>query len=69
MSDMTKGFLITLNKNYGSEDTEDILTAIRMIKGVSSIEKIPINPSDCITENRIRRELQTKLFKVIMQEE
>lgn len=38
MTDRYKGFLITLEKEMRSDDAEDILNALKMIKGVANVK-------------------------------
>ena len=67
MSDRYKGFLVTLDKDYRDDDSQCIIDAIKMIKGVVGVKPI-INGIDVnhdLIETRVKRELIDKLWNVL----
>ena len=45
MTDRHAGYLVTLDEDLRSDDAEEILTALRMVKGVLAVEPIIARPS------------------------
>jgi len=66
MTDKYKGLVVTLDKDYRDDDAESIITAIKMIKGVLEVVPAVANHADdCIIRERVAKELEKKLFKVL----
>jgi hypothetical protein len=66
MSDRVKGFIVTLDREYREEDDgETIRNAIRMIKGVLSVDPVSTSPDDHINRVLIRSELEKKLWAAL----
>lgn len=64
MSDRIKGFVVSLDKDYRDDDAAVILNAIRMVRGVASVEPCLASIDDHINRDRVRRELWDKIFKI-----
>lgn len=66
MTDRLRGVLVTFEKDIREDDAEEILNAIRMVKGVLTVKPLLVNNLEqAIAEDRVRHELHQKLFKVI----
>lgn len=65
MSDMYKGVVVAFEKDLGEERLENIVHAIRMIKGVAAIAAQPEVRDDFINRAQIKHELQRKLLEAI----
>jgi hypothetical protein len=66
MTDRIKGFTVTLEKDIRIDDFEAILNAVKMIKGVASVEPSIATPDDHINRERIKMEVYDKMRKVIL---
>jgi hypothetical protein len=65
VSTSVKGYVITLENDVKNERADYVLNALRMVKGVASVEPIQANPSDFVIEQRLRLELLKKITEVI----
>ena len=65
MTDRVKGFTVTLEKDIRIDDVEEILSAVRMIRGVAHVEPSITTHNDHMNRQRIKGELLMKLFKVL----
>jgi len=65
MTDRYKGFIVTLDKDYRSDDSEAIITAIGMVKGVADVKPLVAEYNDHINRQRIKMEMTDKLWKVL----
>ncbi len=68
MTDIVKGFTITLEKDIREDDVEYILNAIKMIRGVADVEPSIVGSDDIMNRSRIRHELREKFYKFIKEE-
>ena len=68
MTDREAGYIVTLEKSIREDDAEDIKTAIRMIKGVISVEPVVEDINLHIAKTRSRQELEIKLFQALKDE-
>ena len=64
MTDRHAGYIVTLGRDTREDDAEPVLEAIRMIKGVISVEPIVSNIEVHLAESRVRRELMDKIIEV-----
>lgn len=70
MTDRYAGFLVTLESDIREDDAEGILTALRMVRGVVSVEPVPTSPVELhIARQRVRLELEQRLLAVLRQDE
>lgn len=65
MSEKIKGFTVTLGEDFNVDDSEAIIQAIQMIKGVVSVNPISLTGEDQINRIRIKNELRNKFYKFI----
>ena len=65
MTDRVKGFTVTLDKDYRTDDVEAILNAVRMIQGVAHVEPSLVTMDDHMNRQVIKSQLLTKLFKIL----
>lgn len=65
MSEKIKGFTVTLEEDFNTDNSEAIMQAIRMIKGVSGVDPISLTGEDHINRIRIKNELRNKFYKFI----
>jgi len=65
MTDRIKGFTVTLDRDYRTDDVEEIRKALLMVKGVLSVDASVTELSDHMNRSRIRLELMDKLFAVL----
>jgi hypothetical protein len=63
MTDRIKGFVVTLEEDMRIDDIDNILNAIRMIKGISSVEPSISNIDDHINRERIKSEYREQFIK------
>jgi len=68
MTDRIKGFVVTLDKDYRTDDVEEIRKALLMVKGVLSVDASVTELSDHMNRSRIRLELTDKLFAVLKEQ-
>lgn len=65
MADRVKGFTVTLEEDIRDEIAEEILNAVRMVKGVAHVEPSITTPEDHMNRQMVKNELSEKLFKVL----
>ncbi len=67
MTDRIKGVYVAFDQDYRVDDAEDILTAIRMVKGVLDVvsDGHVVDFDDWNNRAQIRSELSGKLWDVL----
>jgi hypothetical protein len=65
MSDHTVALTVVLDGDYRVDDAECIMSAIRMIKGVVSVEANIADPDTHVAYVRARIDLEEKLFEAL----
>lgn len=65
MTDRIKGYVVTLDHDYRTDDVEEIRKALLMVKGVLSVSPAVADFGDHMNRERIRLELHEKLFGVL----
>ena len=65
MSDHIKGFVVSLDQDYHSDDAARIKEAILMLKGVQGVKESVANPDDWMNRQRIHHELTMKILGVL----
>lgn len=65
MTDRHSGYLVVLKRDIREDDSEALLNAIRLIRGVERVQPIESDPMQQIAETRVRVELQKKLWSVL----
>lgn len=65
MTERVKGFIVVLDKDIRIDDAENTINAIRMIKGVTSVEPSVVEPNDLFNRSRIRFEFLNKFMELM----
>jgi hypothetical protein len=65
MTDRLKGLVVVLDKDIRVDDAEEIINAIRMIKGVADVQGSVANYEDYMNRSRVDRAWQERLMKLI----
>lgn len=65
MTDRYFSLTVALDKDIRADDAEAILAAIRMIKGVLSVEGNVANYESWTAERRVRLELEEALYRTL----
>lgn len=69
MTDRYYALTVILEKDMRDDDAENIIEAIKMIKGVLKVKPSIANPDTWMAEERARRELGEKLWAVLYPKE
>ncbi|MCY1741181.1 hypothetical protein [Ensifer sp. SL37] len=67
MTDRHSGYFVTLETDIREDDASEILSAIRMIKGVLTVDPHIGNPSDQIAIARVKREMSEKIISIVLE--
>lgn len=59
------GYLITLADDIREDDAEQIITALRMVKGVLKVSPVPHDYNTVIAQDRANSEWRQRLFKLL----
>lgn len=65
MTDRIKGVYVALDKDYRVDDAEEILAALKMVKGVLDVTGDIADFNDWNNRTRIRQELSAKLWEAL----
>jgi len=65
MTDRYNALTVVLDRDIRDDDAEAILTAIRMVRGVMSVDPIVSDPSSWVAEMRIRSAFRKALFAAL----
>lgn len=65
MTDRHAGYVVTLAEDVREDDAEAIATALRMVRGVLSVEPIVADLELHLAEQRVRTDLGRRLFDVL----
>ena len=65
MTDRHSGYVVVLKEDIREDDAESILTALRMIKGVVSVEPIIGGYDLIMAQARVRNELTGKIYEAL----
>lgn len=65
MTDRFNALTVVLDHDIRDDDAEHILNAIRMVKGVLSVEGNVVNTDDFIHSARIRAEIAEKIREIL----
>ncbi len=65
MTDRVKGCVVTFDRDYRDDDVEEILGAIKMIKGVISVEGSLRNIDDSINREVIKQRYERAIRNAI----
>lgn len=69
MTDRLAGFIVTLEKPIREDDAEATLAAIRMIRGVVSVDPVVADPMHHMAISAARHDIGRQLWKVLYPEE
>lgn len=69
MTDRYNGLLVVLDHDIREDDAQDIITAIRQLRGVVAVTGHPAQIGDKIAETRVRTELGRRLMDVLYPKE
>jgi hypothetical protein len=65
MSTRLKGLTIALEGDIREDDAENIILAIKQIRGILDVTPIEADSNDWINRSRIKSELQKKLWDIV----
>ena len=65
MTDRHAAYLVTLAKDIREDDAEPTLNALRQIKGVSSVQPVPVDLTLAIATERAASELRGRIIGVL----
>jgi hypothetical protein len=65
MTDRLKGCTVVFTHDIRDDDAEAILNAIRMVKGVLSVDPSLASSEDWMMRERVKSELGEKLWQVL----
>lgn len=66
MTDRFKGFIVHLDKDIRSDDCEEIITALKMVKRVTDVQPLVAGSDDFISYMRGRNEILKQLHEFLM---
>lgn len=67
MTDKIKGLIVTTKERYRDDDVQEIIKAIKMIKGVESVGYSVDNPEDQMNRMIFKDELRKKFYDFMSQ--
>lgn len=67
MTDRHAGYIVTLAQNTREDDAEAVITALRMVKGVLSVEPVVADIQYHLAVQRVNREWTDRLYAMINQ--
>lgn len=65
MTTRVKGFVVTLAEDLREDDAEEIRRAIRLLRGVVSVDMAEADIHDTINRERIRDEFTAAIFAAL----
>ena len=65
MSDRTQCLTVVLDATYRTDDIEQVVNAIKMIKGVADVGVNVKDPADYLAYTSVRFELEQKLWDAL----
>jgi len=65
MTDRLKGFVVTLDNDYRTDDAEPIVNALKQIKGVLSVRPLVTDLNDHLARELVRQQLIQKLWEAL----
>lgn len=68
MSTRIKGFKIALAEDIREDDAEQVITALKMIKGVVGVEPLSGTAEDYILDIRVKARVRDALYELIKNE-
>lgn len=68
MTDRAYALTVTLDGNYRTDDLEDLITAIKQLRGVADVAYNVADPLFYATQQRARADLSEKLWNVLKED-
>lgn len=68
MSDRHIGYVVVLDTALRDDDSAEIIKAIRLLRGVVSVQPVVRDPHDMINRSQAVHELKQKLWKALEEE-
>lgn len=68
MTDRIHALTVVLDDDYRTDDVEPIVEAIKMLRGVLTVEEHVANMNDYSARSRVRAKLEERLWKVLREE-
>jgi hypothetical protein len=65
MTDRIKGFVVTLTDDIRIDDVQPLLDAVKMLKGVASVDTSVTDMDDHMNRRVIAMEMKTKIYEVL----
>jgi hypothetical protein len=65
MTDLVRGFVVTLNKDMREDDADSILAALEMVKGVYSVKPVISDIHDMMAKEQALRDIREKVYEVL----
>lgn len=65
MTDRHSAYIVVLNSDIREDDAEHIINALRMVKGVASVEPVIADYNQHIARVRVDREWRDRLLKLL----
>ncbi len=65
MTDRYNALTVVLDRNIREDDAEQLINAIRMLRGVLSVDPHVSDLNDHVAAMRVKRDLTEKLFNVM----
>jgi hypothetical protein len=59
------GYVVTLNENVRDDDAEDVITALRMVKGVLTVEPVEGDSVMAMAEARAKHEITMRVYDAL----
>ena len=63
--DQHSGYVVTLNTEVREDDSQEIMRAIKLLKGVLSVDPLVADPTHFVTKRVIMSELRDKIARVL----
>ena len=64
MTDRHAGYIVTLEQDVREDDAEAIINALRMVRGVESVDPVVSDHRNHIGEERARRDIERRVLAV-----
>lgn len=65
MTDRIKGFVVTLTDDIRIDDVQPLLDAVKMLKGVASVDTSVTNIDDHMNRQVVYMDVKKKLYEVL----
>lgn len=65
MSKHYKGFVVSMDKEIHEDESEGIMSALAMIKGVVGVSPVESDAGDMIVKMKIKAEVNSELYDLI----